>query len=177
MEKTDVLILAGGTLPEDLKKYSAGFDNRALLKINGKYMIEYVIDALRGVPEIGEILVVGLKEPLEQALGDRVSRVVSAKDSMLDNLQLGLDGFKGCTSLIITTCDIPLVDSGSVSRFLAACKKKTCDIYYPLIEKSLNQKKYPSTKRTYFRLKEGVFYRRQYRTCEPRRFPPQLGVY
>jgi GTP:adenosylcobinamide-phosphate guanylyltransferase len=157
MNKVDVLILAGGNLSEDLQKYSAGYDNRALLKIGGKYMIEYVVDALRGAPEIGDILVVGLKEPLEKVLGSRVTEVVEARDSMFDNLRLGVDRFARNDRLLIATCDIPLIDAQIVARFLDTCKKKQVDLYYPIVEKIFNDQKFPTTKRTYFRLKEGVF--------------------
>jgi molybdopterin-guanine dinucleotide biosynthesis protein A len=157
MEKTEVLILAGGTLPEDLKQYSSGHDNRALLKIGGKYMIEYVIDALNGVEELGGIHVIGPKEELEKALGDRVAEVIEAKDSMLDNLSLGVARFEGAQRLLISTCDIPLVKMDMIARFLETCKATTADLYYPIVEKKLNDKQYPTTKRTYAKLKEGVF--------------------
>lgn len=157
MKKVDVLILAGGTLADDLKKYSAGYDNRALLKIGGKYMIEYVVDALRGVPDIGDILVVGLKEPLEKALGARVTEVVESKAGMFDNLRMGVDRFMNNDRLLIATCDIPLVGPEMIVRFLEACQKQQGAVYYPIVEKKFNDLKFPTTRRTYFRLKEGVF--------------------
>ncbi len=157
MDKVDVLILAGGTLPEDLQKYSAGYDNRALLKIGDKYMIEYVIDALRGVPEIGRIVVIGLQEPLKEALGGRIDEIIQSKDSMLDNLSMGIDRFETAERLLIATCDIPLVDSKMIERFLNTCKTVPADLYYPIVEKKLNDQKFPTTRRTYARLKEGVF--------------------
>ncbi|MFA6450236.1 MAG: nucleotidyltransferase family protein [bacterium] len=157
MGKIEVLILAGGTLPEDLKKYSSGHDNRALLKIGDKYMIEYVIDALNGVPEIGGIHVIGLKEPIEAALGGRVAEVIEARDSMLDNLSLGVEQFEGAERLLIVTCDIPIIKSEMIARFLDSCQKTEADLYYPIVEKKLNDQKYPTTKRTYAKLKEGVF--------------------
>ncbi len=157
MDKVDVLILAGGTLPEDLKKYSSGYDNRALLRIGDKYMIEYVIDALRGAPEVGRIVVIGLREPLQEALGDRIDEIMQAKDSMLDNLSMGIDRFETDERLLIATCDIPLVDSKMIERFLDTCKTVPADLYYPIVEKKLNDQKFPTTRRTYVRLKEGVY--------------------
>ncbi|HOC93097.1 MAG TPA: nucleotidyltransferase family protein [bacterium] len=157
MEKTDALILAGGTLSEDLKKYSSGHDNRAMLKIGDKRMIEYVVDALRGTPEIGEIVVVGLKQPLEEVLGGRVDAVLESKPGMLDNLKMGVERFKNKKRMLVATCDIPLVKPEMIEGFLRACKKEQADLYYPIVEKKLNDQKFPETKRTYFRLKEGVF--------------------
>jgi molybdopterin-guanine dinucleotide biosynthesis protein A len=157
MEKTEVLILAGGTLPEDLKQYSSGHDNRALLKIGDKYMIEYVIDALSGIPDLGGIHVIGLKEPLEQAIGGRVAEIIEAKDSMLDNLSMGVKKFEGAQRLLIATCDIPLVKKDMIARFLDTCKTTPADLYYPVVEKKLNEKTYPTTRRTYAKLKEGTY--------------------
>ncbi len=156
-ENVEVLILAGGTLPEDLRKYSSGYDNRALLKIGDKYMIEYVIDALRGAPGVGGIHVIGMKEALEKTLAGRMNEVLEATDSMLDNLKIGVDKFEGVERLLICTCDIPLIDSAMVGRFLETCKTIPGDLYYPIVEKNLNDKAYPETKRTYAKLKEGVF--------------------
>lgn len=157
MKKVNVLILAGGTLPDDLKQYSSGCDNRALLKMGGRYMIEYVVDALNGAPEVDKILVVGPVDPLKEVLGDRVIQVVEAEETMLGNMWLGLENFKDADRLIISSCDIPLVTSDMVSRFLAECEKIKGDVHYPIIHKKYNEEKFPETKRTYFKLKEGVF--------------------
>ncbi|HOO55993.1 MAG TPA: nucleotidyltransferase family protein [bacterium] len=157
MGKVDVLILAGGDLSDELKKYSSGYDNRSFLKIGDRYMIEYVVDAIRGVPEVGRILVVGMKQPLEELLGDRVDEVLESKPGMLDNLSMGIEKFKDNDRLMISTCDIPLITTEIIVRFLDACKTQEADLYYPIVEKKFNDKKFPTTKRTYFRLKEGVF--------------------
>ncbi len=157
MKKVDVLILAGGTLPDDLKKYSSGYDNRALLKIGGRYMIEYVVDALNGAEEVDKILVVGPVDPLRDVLAGRVIQVVEAEDTMLGNLWLGIEKFKDADRLIISSCDIPLVTADMVSRFLRECEKVKGDVYYPIINKKYNDEKFPKTKRTYFNLKDGVF--------------------
>lgn len=154
---TDVLVLAGGTLPDDLKQYSSGFDNRALLKIGDRYMIEYVIDALRGAGGTGKIMVVGLKEPLEKALGDRVDHVAEAADTMMDNMKKGVEYFKNSGKILMATCDTPLLTPEIVDRFLDSCNKEQADIYYALVEKKFNDEKYPETKRTYFRLTDGIF--------------------
>lgn len=157
MKKIDALVLAGGTLPEDLQKHSAGYDNRALLKLGDKFMIEYVIDALRGCKGVGKILVVGLKEPLQKVLGDRADDVMEARDSMLENIRIGADRFKDSPALLIVTCDIPLIDSGMIDRFMESCNAEKADVYYPIVEKKFNDQKYPETRRTYFRLRDGVY--------------------
>lgn len=153
----DVLVLAGGTLPDDLKEYSSGFDNRALLKIGDRYMIEYVIDALSESKNTGKIMVVGMKEPLEKAIGSKVEKVEEAAETMMENLQIGVKYFANSRKLLLATCDTPLLDGAMVDRFLEGCNNERADIYYTLIEKKLNEKKYPATKRTYFQLREGIF--------------------
>lgn len=154
---TDVLVLAGGTLPEDLQQYSSGFDNRALLKIGDRYMIEYVIDALRGAKGTEKIMVVGLKAPLEKEIGDKVDHISEAADSMMDNMKIGVEYFKNSKKILMATCDTPLLNPEIIDRFLDSCNKVEADIYYALVEKKFNDEKYPETKRTYFRLREGIF--------------------
>ncbi len=157
MEKLNVLVMAGGGLPESLMKYNSGIENRAFLKIGDRYMIEYVIDTLRAVPEVDRILVVGLKDQLKKTLGDRVDDILPAKDSMFENLRMGVNELGEGHKVLIATCDSPLLTPEMVSRFIAKCGTRELEAYYPLINKKDVEAKYPTNKRTYFKLKEGTF--------------------
>jgi len=154
--KFDVLILAGGEAPEGLEART-DHASKATLKLGGRFMIEYIVDAIRGAAGCGRILVVGNTDPLEKALGDRVWKVQPAKDSMFANLQQGLDAFTGSEWLLVSTCDIPLMTSEMVDRFADTCSTLQGDLFYSGIAKELFDAKYPTTKRTYARALEGVF--------------------
>lgn len=151
----DVLILAGGEAPEGLEQFSDA-NSKATLKVGGRYMIEYVVDALKAAPGVGRILVVGEKDPLEKILGDKVWKIAPPTDKMLANLQIGLDIFKDSKWLLVSTCDIPLISGPIVGRFADVCSKVEADLYYPTIAKELFDAKYPTTKRTFAKLKGSI---------------------
>ncbi|HYG58331.1 MAG TPA: hypothetical protein VD902_09755, partial [Symbiobacteriaceae bacterium] len=44
-----------------------------------------------------------------------------------------------------------------IDGLVALCRQKPADIYYPIVEKSIGENKYPFVKRTYVTLREGIF--------------------
>lgn len=156
IENYDILILGGGEVPEGLEAYS-DYGTKATLKLGGRLMIEYVVDALAAAPGAGRILVVGHEEPLKRVLGDRVWRVEPAADTMLANLRRGVDVFAGSQWLLAASCDIPLIAPGMIGRFVETCGGMSGDIFAALLAREIFAEKFPTTKRTYGRLKEGSF--------------------
>ncbi|MFH1539902.1 MAG: 4-diphosphocytidyl-2C-methyl-D-erythritol kinase, partial [bacterium] len=53
--------------------------------------------------------------------------------------------------------DIPLATAKMVEDFINACRETEADVYYSMVERSLNEKKYPGMKRTYIKLREGTY--------------------
>ena len=152
----DVLVLAGGEAPEGLGGFT-DFNTKATLKLNNRLMIEYVVDALQAAPGVGRILIVGSVDPLEKVLAGRVWKVLPPKDKMLENLEIGLNTFAGSEWLLVSTCDIPLISGEMIGRYVEKCKGLDGDLFYPMISKQLNDEKYPATKRTYMKVKDGTF--------------------
>ncbi|WP_038002093.1 NTP transferase domain-containing protein, partial [Thermoanaerobacter thermocopriae] len=58
----NAVILAGSTKEDKLP-------DKAFVKINGKFMISYVIEALRGCDKIDKIAVVGNSQKLKKVAG------------------------------------------------------------------------------------------------------------
>lgn len=145
------VVLAGAPAEQDLKdKYSV--DNRAEVPINGKKMIQYVLDALHGSPHVGNIRVVG------DLSCEGVAQVVPSAGTLIDNL---IAGVKACDAgdghVLIVTSDIPMVTSEAIEDFLARCRETDDEFYYAVISKEVNEAKYPGMERTYIKLAEGVF--------------------
>ena len=152
----DILILGGGEAPEGLEQYS-DYGTKATLKLGSRLMIEYVVDGLRDAPGAGRILVVGNPDPLEKVLAGKVWKIAPAKDSMFENLGAGLEAFKDSDFIMVSTCDIPLITGPMVQRFADASELSGGDICYSVLEKSVFDASYPTTRRTYGKLKDGVF--------------------
>jgi molybdopterin-guanine dinucleotide biosynthesis protein A len=155
----DAIILAGGETPE-LLKTALGSDapvERALLQVQGHHAIEYVLESLRDVPQIDQVIVVGLPGTLEL-----VSRIapdvvrVQAASSLTDNVLAGMEAANS-QQFLLCTCDIPLVTSKTWREFLDKAGKQNLAAAYPIAEKGAVERMFPGGKRTYATLIEGTF--------------------
>jgi len=147
------VVLAGGK-ENKLKQYG---ENKALIKIKAKPMIEYVLDALLEVDEINRIVIVGPKDKLTTTLEAKVYKIVEASDSILQNLIKGIEAIGDTDRILVVASDIPMITPQAVKDFLALTRREDADLYYPIISKEDNDKKFPGVKRTYVKLKDGIF--------------------
>ena len=131
--------------------------NKALIKLKDKYMIEYVINTLRNSSLIGKIAVVGPKEQLAPIIGDRVDYIMEGTDSIVTNGLLAMENFKSDKQVLITTSDIPMLTVEALEDFINKALEMNADLCYSVVDKKVNDMKYPEVKRTYARLKEGQF--------------------
>jgi len=154
VDKVDAVVLAGAKNDGPLKDVSGAL-YEAMISINGKPMVKYVIDCLSACDLIGRIIVVGPPD-IAPAVGDR-GQVVECGRTMVDNIEIGIDCLESEKRVLIVTCDIPLITPAAIRDFLERCEDRDADIYYPIISKEVNDRKYPGVKRTYFQLGDGVF--------------------
>lgn len=152
----DAVILAGGSQDGEIEK-KFGVLNRALLVIRGKFMIEYVIEALRNVSSVGRIVVVGPVHVLQARIGTRVDAVVPAGDDPFESTLRGLEVLKAQEKVLVATSDLPLLRAEAVRDFLARCAEVTADFYYPIVRKESYEARIGKGKRTFVCLKEGCF--------------------
>jgi len=149
----NAIILAG----EKKGGNSNGLENKALLKIHDRYMIDYVIDSVKKVPQIGKIAVVGEKDHLVPALGNKADYIIQGTDSIVNNILLALELFPQDKEILVLTCDIPMITPEALEHFIENAREKNVDLCYSIVDKSINDEKYPEVKRTYAKLKEGQF--------------------
>ncbi|HHY23968.1 MAG TPA: NTP transferase domain-containing protein [Clostridiaceae bacterium] len=152
-EMVDVIILAGEQLIKGLE--NAG--NKALYLINRKMMIEYVIDAVKAAEGIKRIVVVGPKDKLSRHLYGKVDAVIDSGGNVIENVMAGIRYLKPRENILICSCDIPLITTEAINDFISRSKMLNADLCYPIIEKAVNNNKYPDMERTYVRIKEGKF--------------------
>ena len=152
----DVIVLAGEKKDSSNSKVEEKI-NKAFYKIKEKCMIEYVIETLRKSSSIGRIAVVGPKDKLEPVIGDVVDIIIEGTDSIVSNILLTLDYFPEEKEILIVTSDIPMVTREAIDDFIARCRLKDVDLCYSIVDKKVNDQKYPGVRRTYARLWEGQF--------------------
>ncbi|SEF38705.1 MobA-like NTP transferase domain-containing protein [Caloramator fervidus] len=130
---------------------------KALIKIKDRYMIEFLIEALKSSGVVKNIYVVG-DEILNNKIGHLVDGFIKSKGEMFENLRFGIKVIGDFeTPVLACTSDIPLVKGEAVKEFVLECQKLNLDVGYPIIDKRLNDEKYPDVRRTYVKLKEGTF--------------------
>jgi GTP:adenosylcobinamide-phosphate guanylyltransferase len=152
----NALVLAGAKEKGPLE-IAENVDNKALIMLNNRPMIDYIVDVLNNSENIDRILVVGPKNELYPYIGKKVDEILNPGNSILRNMEIGLNFFNSADNLLLLTSDIPLITPEAIDEFLEICTKRKACIGYPIITKENIVKKYPETERTYVKMKEGIF--------------------
>ncbi|MDO9534386.1 MAG: nucleotidyltransferase family protein [Bacillota bacterium] len=151
----DCIILAGG-VNADLEKLE-GTPNKALIKIEDKEMVRYVLETYRQVEDIERIVLVGPVEDFAFVEKEFSVELVPETGSILENLSAASRFLNTQKPVLISTADIPLISPLAVRDFLEKCLPFDFDFYYPIVGREKCEESFPRVKRTYVNLKEGVF--------------------
>ena len=155
------VILAGSSPRENdpLAGHTLGRP-KGLLPIAGRPMIAYVVEALAGSRYIQSIIVVGLPPEDRPPLPVPVTHLPAHGD-LFSNAEAGiahaiavhpdLDG------VVVSSADIPLLTPEIVDRFIEDCLRTDHDVYYGIVERSVMEGRFPQSRRSYVRLREGDF--------------------
>lgn len=152
----DVIILAGA---DNHGPLAACTDTpyEATIMIQGRPMVDYVVDAVIQSKAAGRVVVVGPEHVLAPILSSKVYRVAQCGHSIVENLLIGLEILQPRGKILIVTSDIPLITTEAIDDFVARCEGGGADVYYPICPKEGNEAKYPGVMRTYVKLREGIF--------------------
>lgn len=143
------VILAGAPADAEMQaKHS--IRNRAEIPIAGKPMIRYVVDALKGSRDVGNVRLIG------DIQCEGADKVIPSAGSMIANLVAGVEASEGA-HVLISTSDIPMLTAEAVDDFIRRCGDLSADLYYAIIPKEECEKRFPGMRRTYVRLAEGTF--------------------
>ncbi|NLV91442.1 MAG: NTP transferase domain-containing protein [Firmicutes bacterium] len=153
--KVDAIVLAGARNDGPLKTRSAA-EYEALIAVNGRPLVDYVVQALLDCGQIDRIIIVGPKS-LQKLYRDPKIRVKLHRESMVENVKVGLTEVSPEAKVLLVTADIPLLTGEAVTDFLHRCQAHEAAIYYPIVRKESNEAAYPNVERTYLKLKDGVF--------------------
>lgn len=147
----DALVLAGGSA-----KGLAPVSTKGLIDINGKPMVEYVVDALCRCGDIDRVCVVLPVEHDFKRFKEKVD-VVVASGTFPEVIKAGIDFLGTKNQFLLVTSDIPLITHDAISDFLERCSAQKAEICYPIVRYGEAEKRFPGVKRTYVRLKDGRF--------------------
>ena len=154
----DAIITAGG-IPqpgEPLYAYSNG-NSKALIDIAGKPMIQWILDALGDSKKVDNVIVIGLtsksgltcKKPLHY---------ISNQGRMLANIVAGVNKSielnKKTEYVLLVSSDIPAIKSEMVDWLVETTMQTKDDLYYGVCPRDVMETRYPTSKRTYTKLKD-----------------------
>lgn len=152
----DAIILAGGENNKRLNTYTPE-SYEALIEIAGKPMVTFVAEALAQCRKVKRIFVLGpIAELAKYSFPDN-THFAESGSTIAETIRLGMAALGHSERVLVATADIPLLTSEAVEDFLLQCANVEADLYYPVVPQEINERRYPGNKRTYVRLKEGVF--------------------
>jgi hypothetical protein len=131
--------------------------SKALLRINGKTMSEYVINAAKGARSVDKVIMIGDKRKLESALSDKPDAFIESKGSILEALNRGIDYLGREKPILVCTSDIPMITPAAINEFADKSLMLKADLCYPLIEKKLMNARFPEIELSFLKIKEGSF--------------------
>lgn len=152
----EAVVLAGADNHGKLGSVSSA-NYEALIPLCGRPMVHYVVDALKDAKSVGRIVVVGPVDALRASGEMSGVDLVQSGDSMVNNIRIGIDFLKPAGPVLIVTSDIPLIKAEAIDDFVSRCERTAAEIYYPIVSRETNEAEFPGVKRTYVRLKDGVF--------------------
>ncbi len=148
--KVGAIVLAGA--PASVEMDPEGkLSSRAMVEINGKTMLQYVVDALRGAESVADIVAIG------NVSADGLDKVLEPAGSMVDNINRAMPYVAGGDSVLVVCADIPLLTSQAVDDFVQRAIELKADLVYPIVDKSCCQGEYANMKRTYVKTGDGCF--------------------
>ncbi len=157
-----VAIVLAGSSPQEsdpLAEHTLGRP-KGLLPIAGRPMLAYVVEALAGSRYIQKIIVVGLPPEDRPPLAVPVT-YLPAHGDLFSNAEAGINYavtvHPDLEGVVISSADIPLLTSEIVDRFIEDCLCTDHDVYYGIVERSVMESRFPTSRRSYVHLREGDF--------------------
>ncbi len=154
MKDSDVraVILAGSRNDGALSEVSPE-RYEALIRLWGRPMVAYVLDAVAGARRIDGTVLVGFDEFADHLDLEGVS-LVPAGDTFVDSISRGVAATRECDYLLFITADVPLVTGPILDGFIEEALGLGGDFFAPAVTRDVSEARYPGIERTYARLRE-----------------------
>jgi molybdopterin-guanine dinucleotide biosynthesis protein A len=149
--KLPAVVIAGGRISGEFAQI-AGTTIKALAPVAGRPVIAYLLEALRQLPQIETICVVGPQE-IKAALGPS-DLWVAETGQATENFRVGAAKLGTPERLLFSASDLPMVTAESLADFLSRAPEDA-DICLPLMKKESYLAMYPDGRDAFVRLKEG----------------------
>lgn len=154
----DAILAAGGIPQPDEALYSySGGEAKALIDIAGKPMIQWVLDALSDAKTIDRVVIVGLTDKSRLTCSKPLTYLPS-EGRLLENVRAAtakiLELNPKANYVLFVSSDIPAITGEMVDWVVKTCLQTKHDLYYNVIPREAMEKRFPTSKRTYAKLKD-----------------------
>ncbi len=144
-------ILLAGQTNQGLLKAVSGAEYEAEILVGGRPMADWVLDALGAAPSVSSIGMVG-----PTLLAREGVTLAPMTGDLFGNILNGLTTVPvGEERVLFVTSDVPWITPVVIEAFLRGAPPDA-DVVYPVIPKEAAERRFPGTKRTYVRLREGT---------------------
>jgi molybdopterin-guanine dinucleotide biosynthesis protein A len=149
-------ILANGGA--DALAQQHGAPHKALIDLNGRPMLDYVLEPLMSCDALDRVMVVAHETGAAPHIGSGVPLVTPEGDGFNDAILAAAEATADFDYLLICTCDVPMLTTDAVEHFVATCRNSPgADLAYGIVKEEVVQSAYPDTIRTTVDLVEGSF--------------------
>lgn len=150
----DAVVLAGRRNEGELRSVSDA-QWEALIDIAGTPMTGWVLRALREVPGIDRIVVVG-PEDLQSELRQE-DALVTPGETLLESASSGAAATRPGSKVLFVTGDVAMLTEEAVSEFLERSEGISAEAWYPIVTRARVEADFSGNRRTYVRMREGTF--------------------
>jgi len=153
--KYNAFITAGGRISGEFAKMT-GTEIKALIKIDGRSLLQSAVYALQESGVIGRIALIAPEEMKDLPDVRGVDDFIPADADGVKNILMGLNHFKDDPYVVLCTSDLPFINAHAVKDFISRCPENAA-VCYPVFEKmEINPKIRPGVP-SYIKLKDGNF--------------------
>ncbi len=155
----DAIVLAGGVPGPDSALYpDTKGKAKAMLEIGGKYMIQWVLDALDQADTIDNIVIVGCEDRQTEIHSKKIITFKPSTEDIILNFQRGADAVlehdPGAKSVAVVSSDIPLITVEGINWIINSSLASNEDLYYAVVEQRQMEKRFPDSSRSYVKLQD-----------------------
>ncbi len=134
--------------------------NKALLPLNGRPMITYVIEALNESKYVRSITIAGLNKNEIEIKVDKPITFIEGGKTSFNTLDKAIDHFNNMENppeyLLSISSDIPCVTGEMIDKIISSIDfTQNVELYYNVVWYNSVAKLYPEVKKVPFKLKEG----------------------
>ena len=148
------IILGGGKVSQAFAE-AVGTDIKGLIQIDGRASIEYVVDAMRGVPGMRKIVLVGDKPAyVHHPVAEKLDGIIDEGPDIWHNLMRAIRYLNEDRRILLSTSDIPLLTSEALCALLSKCDPEA-ELCVPVTPRAPTQKLFGHRIWVYLPLREG----------------------